>query len=241
MFEQPTCFWFICWGDDEDFTPDPLALDAVVDAFAAAPIDNPDGSTGITLHLDAGPGSVIDPATGATWGALAGGNAVPHQDNLGGSTSIDGTFVECSGTEVSYSTAYDWSALDSIKEAHFNDARRDVFHYAIYADRYNSGDSSGISRGIAGSDFIVSQGAFNGGAGFTLAQERGTLMHEFGHNLGLRHGGDDNCNREPDYLSIMSYSFQSPDSAWAGWTARSTSRGNGSPTSTRTTSMSQPG
>ena len=33
-------------------------------------------------------------------------------------------------------------------------------------------------------------------------------MHEFGHNLNLRHGGSDNINCKPNYLSIMSYSRQ---------------------------------
>jgi hypothetical protein len=33
-------------------------------------------------------------------------------------------------------------------------------------------------------------------------------MHELGHNLGLRHGGDDHNHFEPNYLSIMNYSFQ---------------------------------
>jgi len=35
----------------------------------------------------------------------------------------------------------------------------------------------------------------------------GTLMHELGHNLGLRHGGPDCDNYKPNYLSVMSYSF----------------------------------
>jgi hypothetical protein len=33
-------------------------------------------------------------------------------------------------------------------------------------------------------------------------------MHELGHNLGLRHGGQDDIQNKPNYLSIMSYSFQ---------------------------------
>jgi hypothetical protein len=31
------------------------------------------------------------------------------------------------------------------------------------------------------------------------------FMHELGHNLGLRHGGNDNTNCKPNYLSVMSY------------------------------------
>ena len=33
-------------------------------------------------------------------------------------------------------------------------------------------------------------------------------MHELGHNLGLRHGGGDDVNYKPNYLSIMNYAFQ---------------------------------
>ena len=37
-------------------------------------------------------------------------------------------------------------------------------------------------------------------------EQVGTFMHEFGHNLGLGHGGEpaDVKNCEPNYLSIMS-------------------------------------
>jgi hypothetical protein len=33
-------------------------------------------------------------------------------------------------------------------------------------------------------------------------------MHELGHNLGLHHGGTDDLNYKPTYLSIMNYAFQ---------------------------------
>ncbi len=42
----------------------------------------------------------------------------------------------------------------------------------------------------------------------TVAEQAGTLQHEFGHTLGLRHGGEDNVNNKPNYLSLMNYSFQ---------------------------------
>jgi hypothetical protein len=35
-------------------------------------------------------------------------------------------------------------------------------------------------------------------------------MHELGHNLLLRHGGDVDCNYKPNYNSVMNYSFQFP-------------------------------
>ncbi len=46
--------------------------------------------------------------------------------------------------------------------------------------------------------------------GFSLGSrgdQAGTFMHEFGHTLNLRHGGGDNINRKPNYLSVMNYRF----------------------------------
>jgi hypothetical protein len=39
-------------------------------------------------------------------------------------------------------------------------------------------------------------------------EDGGTFMHELGHNLGLHHGGDDDVNHKPNYLSVMNYDFQ---------------------------------
>ena len=44
--------------------------------------------------------------------------------------------------------------------------------------------------------------------GGTVMEQAGTLMHELGHNLGLRHGGNDDVNTKPNYLSVMNYAFQ---------------------------------
>jgi hypothetical protein len=45
----------------------------------------------------------------------------------------------------------------------------------------------------------------------TEAYQAGTLMHELGHNLNLDHGGKDDINCKPNYLSVMNYAFQFPD------------------------------
>ena len=44
--------------------------------------------------------------------------------------------------------------------------------------------------------------------GGTTWQHAGTFMHELGHNLALGHGGDDDVNQKPNYLSIMNKPFQ---------------------------------
>lgn len=43
--------------------------------------------------------------------------------------------------------------------------------------------------------------------GAPVAEEATTLMHELGHNLGLRHGGGDHINWKPNYPSVMNYMF----------------------------------
>ena len=64
-----------------------------------------------------------------------------------------------------------------------------------------------MSRGIPASDFIVSLGLWNGGSP-TNDQQVGTFVHELGHNLGLRHGGNDHNVGKPNFLSIMNYTFR---------------------------------
>jgi len=66
-----------------------------------------------------------------------------------------------------------------------------------------------VSRGVqlGGSDFIVSLGSFHKQIG-TYSEQAGTFMHELGHNLGLHHGGQDDIQYKPNYLSVMNYLFQ---------------------------------
>jgi hypothetical protein len=78
----------------------------------------------------------------------------------------------------------------------------------IWANGYDGGTSSGYSLGIPGSDFVVTLGKWNGGAGGTNNEKIGTFIHELGHNLDLTHGGSDHVGYKPNHLSVMNYSFQ---------------------------------
>ena len=84
--------------------------------------------------------------------------------------------------------------------------KRAYFRYYVYADRrLDDWDSSGYAE-IGGDDFIVALGAFS----HTNAKERGTFVHELGHNLALTHHGNGN-NGGPDsviYHSVMNYRYQ---------------------------------
>lgn len=100
-----------------------------------------------------------------------------------------------------------WTEFDAIKNLYFPAARLDTHHYVLFAHKYNGGTSSGISRGIPASDFIVSLGGWGSNPG-TPDEQTGTFIHELGHNIGLTHGGNDHVNYKPNYLSIMNYFFQ---------------------------------
>jgi hypothetical protein len=94
---------------------------------------------------------------------------------------------------------------------HIEAARRNVFRYCIFGDQYGGTSSSGLAE-IGGNDCMVTLGAAGWvPAGGTADQQAGTFMHEFGHCLGLRHGGSDNTNYKPNYHSVMSYTWQLPN------------------------------
>ncbi|HKQ98598.1 MAG TPA: Ig-like domain repeat protein, partial [Candidatus Polarisedimenticolia bacterium] len=196
MERQRVCLVAACVPGDA-LEPQAAAVQALIAAFAAAPVPNPDGATGITLHLDAGPTSVMNPPTGALWGARGRGGRVPL-DALLGATDAAGN--------------YDWTEFEAIKAAQFDAARRGVFRYVVYANALGDTSASGISRGIPASDVVLAAGSgawyfVNGFTGMTVTQERGVLMHELGHNLGLRHGGGDDLNNKPNYTSLMNYRY----------------------------------
>jgi hypothetical protein len=143
--------------------PSVAVLSAITQAFARAPVSNPDKSKGIAIH----------------WLNKGG---VPHDDDL---------------NEV-------WTEFDAIMNPLVSEAERRIYHRLLNAHGYSGGSSSGLSRGIPASDFIESLGLFPTNPG-TFTQRAGTIMHELGHNLGLRHGGVDHENYKPNHLSIMSY------------------------------------
>ena len=94
--------------------------------------------------------------------------------------------------------------FNTIKAQHFDENRRGYFHYAIFAHRYNK--STNNSSGVAeqpGNDFMVTLSTYN--SPVVMAN---TIMHELGHNLGLRHGGFEERNWKPNYNSVMNYRYQ---------------------------------
>ncbi len=171
------------------FPPGAATLMSV--AFQVAPVPNPDGTTGIALHLDNGPGSIMDPRTGTTWGALSDADLLRHDDVLGTLTGDD----------------LDWTEFDAIKAAHFSDNRKPAFHYVVSAHDHPAEGTLGESRGAPASDLVLTTNGMCPHCETVDREQAGNLMHELGHNLGLRHGGGDDVNYKPTYLSVMNYSF----------------------------------
>lgn len=190
---------------DPGITPRREALQKLVAAFA---------EKNVAVHIDTGNlhGSVFDPA----------------QFNLGGGNSID--YAPCIELAAdSEYTAPGCTSFYDFKSRHFDVRRKFLFHYAVFANSLNPGGGAGPS-GMAemyGNDLIVTLGNYglntSPGVGMNLLVnlQASTLMHELGHNLGLRHGGNEDLNYKPNHYSVMNYMYQfaglseTPDSIFA--------------------------
>lgn len=171
------------WFDDSQtcgphsHRPSSAVIDRFEQAFADAPVANPDGTTGIDVISDYGQG-----------GFTNGGKLV--EDTIAPFGSINGGV---NGAEFA-----------SIKEANFLPVREGYFHYVVMMHQYNTSSSSSGQAELPGDDLVVSLQCL-----FQTTYLSNTIMHELGHNLFLRHGGDVNLpNYKPNYNSVMNYRFQ---------------------------------
>lgn len=146
--------------------PAPSAIRAVEESFADAPVPNPNGTSGIDLHVD------VD-------------DQIAHNNVL--------NFAGTGGQD-----------FDDVKDANFDERRRLAFHYALFIHNQAPNDGTSGRAELPGNDLIVSLGEWPEHP----RQQAGTFMHELGHNLGLRHGGFENTNFKPNYLSVMNYFYQ---------------------------------
>jgi hypothetical protein len=139
----------------------------------------------------------MNPKTGAKWGGLSKAGATAEKAVLG---------------SYSILRKYQWADFDAVKAKNFSAARQRIFHYALSANRYgrDTEGSSGLSRGGPANDFILSLGGTCGDkldCTGTQQEQAAAFMHELGHNLGLRHGGAEDTNYKPDYISVMNYAY----------------------------------
>lgn len=112
-------------------------------------------------------------------------------------------------------------------------AKKVAYRYCLFARSYGTNNSSGFSES-PGNDSAITLGLWSTSGG-TDNQKIGTFLHEFGHALGLQHGGnqvDPNTNNDlrynykPNYYSVMNYTWQVPYSWMAPFSwPKSYSRG----------------
>jgi len=184
--------------------PDPVAIANVATAFANAPVSNPDGTTGITLHVQIDDqlttdGTVTGPPLHTTNTALVPCTPLP----AAGDANYDTLKAAWFGTAAERAAPNAAQRLST---------KRYAYHYALFVHNQTGGTSSGCAE-ILGNDLMVSLGSFGqvpvGGHNVgTTDQQGGTFMHELGHNLSLRHGGFENVNCKPNYTSRMNYAYQ---------------------------------
>ena len=112
----------------------------------------------------------------------------------------------------------------------FSHNRRHIFRFVLFAhalglprddDPATTKDEAKWPRSISGAsdagdgggDFLITLGMWDNNTGTDFVQ-KATFVHEFGHTIGLRHGGEQSTatipsvNCKPSYLSVMNYLFQ---------------------------------
>ncbi|MDB4973178.1 MAG: fibronectin type domain protein [Myxococcaceae bacterium] len=150
----------------------------------------------IAVHFDVG--NLFAPSFDPANFNLGGGDVVPFSKG-----------IALGGHAAGLTSLYD------IKALHMEAARRSFFYYQLFAwsqQADGSGGSSGIGE-LPGNDSIVTLGGFALNVGSKLQTnllinyQAATIMHELGHNLGLHHGGGDEQNRKPNYVSVMNYLY----------------------------------
>jgi hypothetical protein len=127
------------------------------------------------------------------------------QDRGDGGIFSGGNLVSNQNTAANIAGGVNGTTFLDYKSANFAANRHGYFHYCLMPHRYNSTSGSSGQAEINGDDLIVS--LYCAGSDNNVSN---TIMHELGHNLSLRHGGNNNCNYKPNYNSVMNYRYQFP-------------------------------
>jgi hypothetical protein len=204
--------------------PDGNGLQQVIDSFARAPVDcGIDRTTrqrickGVRLHVQEDEQVIFNRQPLADTIQFAWPPKFPPPPNVvpPGVPDFDSVKDESFGTDAERRMVRQDGSNPTL------DAKRLAFHYAVYIHTFFGdnprtacgGTGGGANSGLGetrGNDFVVAGGDLAGPPGTHCVgspdQQADIFMHELGHNLGLPHGGGDQTNCKPNYLSIMSYS-----------------------------------
>ncbi len=169
-------------GDDA-IVPDKKALDHVAAVFA---------TKGYVLHFDVGDLFSATKGDTANYNLDGRSHKVPWAQSL------------TIGLFANYANANEYK----VKYMPIEKGR--AFFYMLFGSSQNANGSAGSSglANLPGSTSIVTFGRYYIKGPRLINYQAATIMHEFGHNLGLRHGGDENLNHKPNYFSIMNYLYQ---------------------------------
>ncbi|AZN36588.1 lamin tail domain-containing protein [Iodobacter ciconiae] len=177
---------------DLGIIPTKEALQKVVDAFKL---------NHVAVHFDAG--------------NLYNVKFNPADFNLGGSrlnSRNEVAYQACLGIE----SLADCASIYDYKNLSMDIRRKQVFHYLLMGNSQELDGKASYSgyAEIAGNDIIVTLGnwGLNADSPEEMNQlinyQASTIMHELGHNLGLKHGGNEDINNKPNYYSVMNYLYQ---------------------------------
>ena len=184
-------------------TPTTTAIDLIKSKFNAFELLNPDGTFGVRIHY------IRD-------------DTIPHRNCINIFGDGDGD-----PTNDFNSIKTQWMGTNGERggslNSEFYQAKKDVYHYFLFIhtkcgsleEQKSSGSGEGGLTG-GGNDGVVSLG-FPGWGNVISGHDTGSdeykasaFMHELGHNFNLGHGGDEDLNCKPNYLSVMNYLFTFP-------------------------------
>jgi hypothetical protein len=176
-----------------NFAPQPQALTTLANMFANAPLTNPTGTSGVNLHIDAGPIAGLSQNMGA--GSLQGGDNIA-QTGTGNHIHIvyfgqTDPMAPFPGTNDSLGRPVGTRSMEDIKKNFFSTtdkgARELAFKYTLMADHYdvvtntngalvNFNNSTGLGEAgqfggvstdpyLPGNDYLVTLQGFRGPPG----------------------------------------------------------------------------
>lgn len=184
-------------GDVHDHMPTLTAtgLGPVVDAFDQAPLTNPGGSrNGIHLVIQ------LD-------------DHIKHQNSvsLDEARTIQQSFFGTAAERVQTASTTASGAACTTTPAKVLKAKALIFRYNLWGhegDNKRTGVTPASNDANVAARFLVTLFVDPTQPNGPPLLQQGTFMHEFGHALGLEHGGAERFNWKPNYLSMMNYRYQ---------------------------------